>query len=144
MKKGYRIAPEIKDQILKRVREEGTPIAQVAQEHGISDRTIYGWLTKGISEAPSLGELVRAKRQNEELELIRQQKHTRKELAFRLGVSVSSLYYQSKKIVRDWELNKHPAYGYRRVAIELKINRKKAQRIMKLFGLKAYRRRGRK
>jgi len=67
MKKGYRIAPEIKDQILKRVREEGTPIAQVAQEHGISDRTIYGWLTKGLSGSPSLGELVRAKRQNEEL-----------------------------------------------------------------------------
>ena len=67
MKKGYRIAPEIKDQILKRVREEGVPIAQVAQEHGISDRTIYGWLTKGLSETPSLGELVKVKRQNEEL-----------------------------------------------------------------------------
>lgn len=67
MKKGYRIAPEVKDQILKRVREEGAPIAQVAQEHGISDRTIYGWLTKGLSDAPSLGELVKVKRQNEEL-----------------------------------------------------------------------------
>lgn len=67
MKKGYRIAPEIKDQILKRVREDGAPIAQIAQEHGISDRTIYGWLTKGMSGTPSLGELVRVKRQNEEL-----------------------------------------------------------------------------
>ena len=84
--------------------------------------------------------------------MIRQQKHTRKELAFKLGISVSSLYYQSKKIVRDWELknkiegvlSKHPSYGYRRVAVELKINKKKAQQIMRLFGLKAYRRRGRK
>lgn len=67
MTKGYRIAPEIKDQILKRVKEEGVSIPQIAQEHGISDRTIYGWLTKGLSNSPSLGELIKTKRQNEEL-----------------------------------------------------------------------------
>lgn len=67
MTKGYRIAPEIKDQILKRVRDEGVSVAQVAEEHGVSDRTIYGWLTKGLSSNPSLGELVKVKRQNEEL-----------------------------------------------------------------------------
>ncbi len=67
MTKGYRIAPEIKDQILKRIKDEGAPVAQVAEEHGISDRTIYGWLTKGLSSNPSLGELVKVKRQNEEL-----------------------------------------------------------------------------
>ena len=67
MTKGYRIAPEVKDQILKRVKDEGVPVAQVAEEHGISDRTIYGWLTKGLSNNPSLGELVKVKKQNEEL-----------------------------------------------------------------------------
>lgn len=80
------------------------------------------------------------------------QKHTKRELASKLGISISSLYYQSKKLVKDLELkikiekvlNNHPSYGYRRVAIELKINKKRIQRIMKLFDLKAYRRRGRK
>lgn len=67
MKKNYRIAPEIKEQILKRIKEEGVPVSQAAQEHGISVNTIYGWLGKGIKEMPSLGELVRLRRQNEEL-----------------------------------------------------------------------------
>lgn len=33
---------------------------------------------------------------------------------------------------------------YRRVALALQINKKRAQRVMKLFGIKAYRRRGRR
>lgn len=41
-------------------------------------------------------------------------------------------------------LQDHPAYGFRRVALELKINKKRTQRVMRLFGLRAYRRRGRK
>ncbi len=41
-------------------------------------------------------------------------------------------------------LRSFPSYGYRRVALELKENKKKVQRVMKLFGIKAYRRRGRK
>ena len=84
--------------------------------------------------------------------MILKQKYAKRELASQLGISISSLYYQSKKLVKDWELknqiekvlNNHPSYGYRRIAIELKINKKRIQRIMKLFGLKAYRRRGRK
>ena len=39
-KKTYNIAKDIKEQILKRVREEGIPVSQAAQEHGISDATI--------------------------------------------------------------------------------------------------------
>lgn len=84
--------------------------------------------------------------------MILKQKHTKRELASKLGISISSLYYQSKKLVQDRELkskiekvlNSHPSYGYRRVAIELKINKKRIQRVMRLFDLKAYRRRGRK
>lgn len=69
-----------------------------------------------------------------------------------LGISTSSIYYRSKRLARDWELktqietvlNTDPSYGYRRVALHLKINKKRVQRIMKLFGMRAYRRRGRK
>jgi len=39
---------------------------------------------------------------------------------------------------------KHPGYGSPRVALELKRNRKPIARVMRLFGIKAYRRRGRR
>lgn len=67
MKKNYRIAPEVREQILKRIKEEGISVSQAAKEHGCSDATIYGWLGKGVKNAPTIGELVRLKRQNEEL-----------------------------------------------------------------------------
>ena len=41
-------------------------------------------------------------------------------------------------------LEQHKDYGYRRVADALGLNRKPVQRVMKKFGIKAYRRRGRK
>lgn len=73
-------------------------------------------------------------------------------LARQQGISVSSLYYRPKKPEKDWRLknriekvlSKHPSYGHKRIAIKLKINKKCALRVMKLFGIKPYRRRGRK
>lgn len=67
MKKQYRIAPDVKEQILKRIKEEGVSVAQAAKEHGIAEGTIYAWIGKGVKGAPTIGELVRLKRQNEEL-----------------------------------------------------------------------------
>lgn len=67
MKKNHRIAPEIREQILKRIKEEGVSVAQAAGDHGLKERTIYGWLGKGVRNAPTIGEVVRLKRQNEEL-----------------------------------------------------------------------------
>lgn len=69
-----------------------------------------------------------------------------------LGVSRSTLYYKPKKPDRDWELKcrieevlrLHHAYGSRRLAIHLKMNRKRVQRVMGIFGIKPYRRRGAK
>lgn len=69
-----------------------------------------------------------------------------------LGISRSSLYYQPKQSKKDWELkikieevlHIHPSYGHKRLALELKINKKRILRVMKLFGVKPYRRRGRK
>lgn len=67
MKKQYRIAPDVREQILKRIKEEGIPVAQAAKEHGVHEATVYNWLGKGLKEAPTIGELVRVKRQNQEL-----------------------------------------------------------------------------
>jgi len=63
-KKQYRISKDIKEQILKRVREEGIPVSQAAKEHGISDATIYSWLTKGASGNPSWTEVAKLKKEN--------------------------------------------------------------------------------
>ena len=67
MKKSFKISSEIKEQILKRVKEEGLPVAQIAEEHGISPNTIYGWLTKKIKAMPSWKELSKLQKDNKEL-----------------------------------------------------------------------------
>jgi transposase InsO family protein len=69
-----------------------------------------------------------------------------------LGIYRGFLYYKPKKPEQDWKLKcqieeilrLHPSYGSRRLSIELKMNRKKVKRVMNLFGIKAYRRRGRR
>lgn len=66
MKKGYKIAQEVKDQILKRVKEEGVSVAEAAREHGIHEATIYNWLGKG-AETGSAGELLKLRRDKKSL-----------------------------------------------------------------------------
>jgi len=74
------------------------------------------------------------------------QKHKRLHEIFE--ISRSSLYYKSKKHIEDLKVkqkiekvwNDHPSYGHKRLALELKINRKRISRVMKKFGLKPYRR----
>lgn len=69
-----------------------------------------------------------------------------------LGIARSTLYYDRQQPNKDWALKCgienileiHHDYGYRRVARTLKISEGRAQRVMRLFGIKAYRRRGRK
>ena len=71
------------------------------------------------------------------------------ELARQLGVSRSALYYRLKMPAKDLALKaeienvmvKHRAYGHKRIAIDLKINKKRIKRVMKLFGLKVKRKR---
>lgn len=77
---------------------------------------------------------------------------TKTALARSLGVSRASLYYVPQKENKDWRikarieevLREHPSYGSRRIAITLGRNRKGVQRIMRRFGIRPYRRRGRK
>ena len=64
MSKTNIISADVKRQILDRIKEGGVSITQIAQEHGISNRTIYGWLSKGASSAPSWLELNKLKREN--------------------------------------------------------------------------------
>ena len=73
-------------------------------------------------------------------------------IAQQLGVARSTLYYQSRLALKDEQLRQdilqilhlHPSYGYRRLAIHLGVNKKRALRVMQLYGIKPYRRRGKK
>ncbi len=76
----------------------------------------------------------------------------KKELAQVLGVSRSLLYYRHKLKEKDWKLKQDiekvlrdfPSYGHKRIAPELKVNKKRVLRVMKIYGIKPYRRRGKK
>jgi transposase-like protein len=61
------VSKEIKEQILKRIRDDGLPVAQVASEHGIKPRVIYQWISRGVTAPPSILEVARLKRENQAL-----------------------------------------------------------------------------
>lgn len=60
----YKIPPETKQQIMERVKQ-GVGVVQLAKDHGVSTKTIYGWLQK---QAEGLGgkfaDLGKLKREN--------------------------------------------------------------------------------
>lgn len=76
-------------------------------------------------------------------------KLTKSELARSLKVSRSSLYYKPKRDAVDMEVKchiesaliDHPSYGHKRIALHLKLNKKRILRVMKKYSLKPYRRR---
>jgi len=76
-------------------------------------------------------------------------KKSKTALAIEMNVSRSSLYYKPKLPTKDLILKiqlenawtEHPAYGAKRLAMHLKINKKRIIRVMKIFKLKVKRRR---
>ncbi len=65
--KKHRTAPEVKEQIINRIKNDGVSVVQAATDHGISENTIYGWIAKKIEGQPSLSEIVKLKRDNAQL-----------------------------------------------------------------------------
>ena len=61
------IKPEIKTEILRRIKEEGISVSQASQDHGVSTKAIYNWLAKLADRAPSLIVVNQLKRENEAL-----------------------------------------------------------------------------
>ena len=163
------VSKDIKDQVLSRVREGKDTVVEIARQHGLKVNTVYGWLSRSVaSRASPLLETARLKKQNRSLKqiignLMLEMETGKKiamirtavnktELAKELGISRSSLYYQPKRPAVDEEvrrqiesvLSDHPAYGHKRIALSLKLNKKRIRRVMKKFGLKPYRRKTRK
>lgn len=67
LKKGHRIAQDVKEQILHRIKNEGVTVAQAAKDHGISEVTIYAWIAKQTETSVSISEYLRLKKDNENL-----------------------------------------------------------------------------
>jgi putative transposase len=79
-------------------------------------------------------------------------RYTKIAVAHDTGISRSMLYYEHKQFKKDWELkirieevlHGNPSYGHKRLAIYLKTGKNRILRVMKIYGIKPYRRRGKK
>ena len=65
--KKHNVSRELKEQILNRIKNEGVTVAQAAKDHGLDDSTIYYWIAKKTNGQPSLSELLKIKRENDQL-----------------------------------------------------------------------------
>ena len=65
--KKHTIAPELKEQIISRIKNDGITVVQAAKDHGISENTIYAWLSRKAAGQPTLAEIVKLKRENAQL-----------------------------------------------------------------------------
>ena len=69
-----------------------------------------------------------------------------------LGCAESTLYYKSRMDAKDHALRRkieavlheHPSYGHKRLALSIQVNKKRVLRVMKKYGIRPYRRRGRR
>src|SRR5712692_10160088 len=60
-------SPEVKAEIIKKIKEEGIVVPQIAKDYGIHHTTIYSWLGAGAQGAPSWSEFAKVQKQNKEL-----------------------------------------------------------------------------
>lgn len=61
------VSKDVKEQILKRIKDDGVPVAQAASEHGLKPRVIYQWIKRQVVAPPSILEVARLKRENQAL-----------------------------------------------------------------------------
>lgn len=66
-KQGFKIAKEIKDEIINKLKHDGLSVADAAKQYGISDKTIYNWLGTKAKGSVSLLEFNRIKKENDQL-----------------------------------------------------------------------------
>jgi len=61
--KKYTIKKEIKDEILDKVKHHGLTVKQASEDYGVSTKTIYRWLTNGVSGQPTWTQVTKLKRE---------------------------------------------------------------------------------
>lgn len=62
MATGKATPPEIKEQILSRIKNDHIPVSLAAREFGISANTIYGWIGAKATGSPGMLEVIQLKR----------------------------------------------------------------------------------
>ncbi len=68
MPKGYpALTPEQKQELIKRIKEKGERVADLAKEYGVVPKTIYNLLARQAHSTGALLELAKVKRENEAL-----------------------------------------------------------------------------
>ena len=67
MAKRQRISPEVKEQIIRRIKDDGISVSEAATEHGIHEATIYKWFRGEVSSQPTLRELTKLQKENKML-----------------------------------------------------------------------------
>ncbi len=65
--KRQKIAPELKEQIINRIKNEGVTVMQAAKDHGLAEGTIYAWIAKKVEGGPTVSEIIRLKKENAQL-----------------------------------------------------------------------------
>mgnify|MGYP000879959878 FL=1 len=68
--KRQRIAPDLKEQIINRIKNDGVTVSQAAADHGIAENTIYAWIAKKIDGGPTVSENLKLKRENDQLKIL--------------------------------------------------------------------------
>lgn len=61
------IPKETKEQILRRIKDEGITVSQAAAEHGVSTKAIYNWMRSSTIIDHGTLEINRLKRENKAL-----------------------------------------------------------------------------
>src|SRR3990172_879114 len=111
MPRGYpQLTKEQKQEIINRIKEKGEKVSDLSKEYGVVPKTIYNLLKKTVMAA-AINRLAPPKNKTE--------------LAGRLGVSRSALYYEPILPAKDLMLkaaiekvmSDHKAYGHRRIEI---------------------------
>ena len=67
--KKQRIAPDMKEQIINRIKNDGVTVVQAAQDHGVAEGTIYGWIAKKV-DGVSQSDIIKLKRENDQLKML--------------------------------------------------------------------------
>lgn len=57
------ISSDVKQKIITAVRDDGKKVSELADEHGISTKTIYTWLRAGISGNSSALQVAKLQRE---------------------------------------------------------------------------------
>ena len=65
--KRQKIALEVKEQIINRIKNDGVTVSQAALDHGIAENTIYAWIAKKVEGGGSISEIIRLKKENAQL-----------------------------------------------------------------------------